>query len=293
VDIVTADGKLLKASADENTDLFWAVRGGGGNFGVAASFEYRLHPVGPTITGGLIAHPFDRARDMLRFYREVTASAPDEFMLFAGLIHAGDGSGAKLAVMVAGHCGPLDAGAKAVQSIKQFGSPALDGIGPISYCQLNAMLDAAYPRGALNHWKSSFLAQLSDDAIDRIIDCFARCPTPMGQLLLEHFHGAVSRIGIGDTAFPHRAAGYNLVVLSEWMDPAITDRCVAWARDSYAAMSPFMASGRYVNYLDASDEAGDPVAAAYGPNYRRLQQLKTKYDPTNFFHMNQNIRPLS
>jgi FAD/FMN-containing dehydrogenase len=115
----------------------------------------------------------------------------------------------------------------------------------------------------------------------------------MGQLLLEHFHGAVSRIGIGDTAFPHRAAGYNLVVLSEWMDPAITDRCVAWARDSYAAMSPFMASGRYVNYLDASDEAGDPVAAAYGPNYRRLQQLKTKYDPTNFFHMNQNIRPLS
>jgi FAD/FMN-containing dehydrogenase len=293
VDIVTADGKLLKASADENTDLFWAVRGGGGNFGVAASFEYRLHPVGPTITGGLNAHPFDRARDMLRFYREVTASAPDEFMLFAGLIHAGDGSGAKLAVMVAGHCGPLDAGAKAVQSIKQFGSPALDGIGPISYCQLNAMLDAAYPRGALNHWKSSFLAQLSDDAIDRIIDCFARCPTPMGQLLLEHFHGAVSRIGIGDTAFPHRAAGYNLVVLSEWMDPAITDRCVAWARDSYAAMSPFMASGRYVNYLDASDEAGDPVAAAYGPNYRRLQQLKTKYDPTNFFHMNQNIRPLS
>jgi FAD/FMN-containing dehydrogenase len=293
VDIVTADGKLLKANADENTDLFWAVRGGGGNFGVAASFEYRLHPVGPTITGGLIAYPFDRARDMLRFYREVTASAPDELMLFAGLIHAPDGSGAKLAVMVAGHCGSPDAGAKAIQPIKRFGTPALDAIGPISYCQLNAILDPAYPRGALNHWKSSFLAQLSDDAIDRIIDCFARCPTPMGQLLLEHFHGAVSRIGIGDTAFPHRAAGYNLVVLSEWMDPAITDRCVAWARDSYAAMSPFMASGRYVNYLDASDEAGDPVAAAYGPNYRRLQQLKAKYDPTNFFRMNQNIRPLS
>ena len=231
VDIVTADGKLQKASADENTDLFWAARGGGGNFGVAVSFEYRLHPVGPTITGGLIAYPFDRARDMLRFYRDVTASAPDELMLFAGLIHAGDGSGAKLAAMVAGHCGPPDIGAKAVQPIKQFGSPALDAIGPISYCQLNTILDAAYPRGALNHWKSSFLAQLSDDAIDRIIDCFARCPTPMGQLLLEHFHGAVSRIGIGDTAFPHRAVGYNLVILSEWMDPAITDRCVAWARE--------------------------------------------------------------
>src|SRR5262249_55941299 len=153
-----------------------------------------------------------------------------------------------------------------------------------SYCQLNAMLDAAYPRGALNHWKSSFLAQLSDDAIDRIIECFARCPTPMGQLLLEHFHGAVSRIGIGDTAFPHRAVGYNLVVLSEWRDPAITDRCVTWARESFAAMAPFTTAGRYVNYLDASDEAGDAVAAAYGHNYRRLRELKTRYDPDNFFH---------
>jgi FAD/FMN-containing dehydrogenase len=292
VDVVTADGKLLKASTDENADLFWAVRGGGGNFGVAASFEYHLHPVGPMITGGLIAYPFDRARDMLRLYREVTASAPDELMLFAGLIHAADGSGAMLAAMVAGHCGPLEAGAAAVRPIKQFGSPALDAIGPMSYCQLNGMLDAAYPRGALNHWKSSFLARLSDDAIDQIIECFARCPTPMGQLLLEHFHGAVSRIGVGDTAFPHRTVGYNLVVLSEWMDTAITDRCVAWARDSFAAMAPFTAAGRYVNYLDASDETSDAVAAAYGPNYRWLRELKSKYDPDNFFHMNQNIRPL-
>jgi FAD/FMN-containing dehydrogenase len=292
-DIVTADGRLLKANAGENADLFWAVRGGGGNFGVAASFEYRLHPVGPTITGGLIAWPFDRARDVLRFYREFTASAPDELMAVAGLIHAADGSGAQLAVMAVCHCGPLDTGAAAVRPIKQFGSPALDAIGPMSYCQLNAMLDTAYPKGALNHWKSSFLAQLSDDAIDRMIECFARCPTRMGQLLLEHFHGAVCRIGIGDTAFPHRAVGYNLVVLSEWMDPAITDRCVAWARESFAAMAPFLASGRYLNYLDASDEAGDAVAAAYGPNYRRLRELKAKYDPDNFFHMNQNIRPLS
>jgi FAD/FMN-containing dehydrogenase len=269
------------------------VRGGGGNFGVAASFEYRLHPVGPTITGGLIAWPFERARDMLRFYREVTASAPDELMLFAGLVHAPDGSGAKLAAMVAGHCGPLEAGAAAVRPIKQFGSPALDGIGPMSYCQLNTMLDAAYPKGALNHWKSSFLQQLSDDAIDTMIERFTRCPTPMGQLLLEHFHGAVSRVGVGDTAFPHRAVGYNLVILSEWLDPAITERCVAWARDSFTAMQPFMGTGRYLNYLDASDEAGDAVAAAYGRNYRRLRELKAKYDPGNFFHMNQNIRPLA
>jgi len=290
VDLVTAEGKVLRASADENADLFWAVRGGGGNFGVVTSFEYRAHPVGPMITGGLVAHPFDRARDVLRFFRDVTARLPDEFMVFGGLIHAPDGSGTKLAAMVVCHCGSLEAGAAAVQPIKQFGSPPLDAIGPMPYSQLNSMLDAAYPKGALNYWKSSFLDRLDDEAIDRLIDCFARCPTPMGQLLIEHFHGAAVRVGVGDTAFPHRKQGHNLVVLSEWMDKADTNRCVAWARDTYAAMGPFVSSGRYVNYL-GDDEAGDPSAAAYGPNYRRLQELKAKYDPSNFFHMNQNIRP--
>jgi FAD/FMN-containing dehydrogenase len=292
VDIVTAEGEILKASADENADLFWAVRGGGGNFGVAASFEYQIHPVGPSITGGLVAYPFDRARDVLRFFRDVTASLPDEFRVFGGLIHAADGSGTKLVAMVTCHCGPLGAGEAATRPIKKFGSPAIDAIGPMPYCQLNAMLDGAYPKGALNYWKSSFLARLTDDAIDKMIECFARCPTPMGQMLLEHFHGAASRVGVSDTAFPHRADGYNFLVLSEWMDQANTDQCIAWARDTYAAMESFMASGRYVNYL-GDDETGDPVPAAYGPNYRRLQKLKAKYDPDNFFHMNQNIRPLS
>jgi len=292
VELVTADGRVLRASKDGEADLFWAVRGGGGNFGVATSFEYQLHPVGPTITGGLAAHPFDRARDVLRFFRDFTASLPDEFMVVAGLIHAPDGSGTKLAAMVTCHCGSLAAGETAVRPLKQFGSPVMDAIGPVPYCQLNGMLDAAYPKGALNYWKSSFLAQMSDDAIDTMIECFARCPTPMGQLLLEHFHGAVTRVGVSDTAFPHRAAGYNLVVLSEWMASADTDRCIAWARETYAAMEPFVASARYVNYL-GDDETGDATAAAYGPNYRRLQELKKKYDPSNFFHMNQNIRPLS
>jgi FAD/FMN-containing dehydrogenase len=291
-EIVTAENRVLTASAAENPDLFWAVRGGGGNFGVASSFEFRLHPVGPMITGGLIAYPFERARDVLRFFRDATASLPDEQLLFAGMIHAGDGSGTKLAAMVTCHCGMLAAGEAAVRPIKSFGSPALDVIGPMPYCQLNAMLDAAYPKGALNYWKSNFLARLSDEAIDSMIACFAECPTPMGQILLEHFHGAACRVGAGDTAFPHRAEGYNMVVLSEWLDPAMTPRCTAWARDTYATMGPFMAAGRYVNYL-GDDEAGDPVAAAYGSNYRRLQELKAKYDPENVFHMNQNIRPLS
>jgi FAD/FMN-containing dehydrogenase len=290
VDVVLADGSVVTASEDDNADLFWAMRGGGGNFGVAASFQYRLHPVGPVVTGGLIAYPFDLAWDVLRFYRDVTGSLSDDMMVLAGLLHAPDGSGMKLVGLVLCHCGSLSAGAIATQPIKKFGSPAIDVIGPMPYCQVNAMLDAAYPKGALNYWKSSFLASLSDETLRTMIDCFARCPTTMGQVLLEHFHGAVTRVGITDTAFPHRAPGYNLIVLSEWMDPKDNDASIAWARDSYTAMQPFMGSGRYVNYL-GEEESGDPVAAAYGPNYRRLQQLKAKYDPQNFFHMNQNIRP--
>ena len=194
--------------------------------------------------------------------------------------------------MVTCHCGPLPDGEQAMRPVKEFGSPVLDALGPLPYCQQNSMLDAAYPKGALNYWKSSFLAGLTDEAIDTMIDCFARCPTPMGQLLLEHMHGQVTRIGISDTAFPHRSEGCNLLVLAEWADPATTEACIAWARQTYDEMQPFVGPGRYVNYL-GDDEAGDPMPAAYGPNYRRLQEVKTKYDPNNFFHLNQNIRPLS
>jgi len=292
VELVSAEGKLLRASKDQAPDLFWAVRGGGGNFGVATSFEYELHPVGPMVTGGIIAHPFDRARDVLKFFRESTASLPDDHVLFGGLIHAPDGSGTKLVALVTCHCGPLEAAEKAMTPLKRFGSPATDAVGAVPYCQLNSMLDAAYPKGALNYWKSSFLKQLSDDAIDTMVECFARCPSSMGQLLIENVHGAVTRIGATDTAFPHRASGFDFLVLSQWMEPTTTERSVAWARETYAAMKPFFASARYVNYLD-DDEPDDAVAAAYGPNYRRLQQLKANYDPENFFRMNQNIRPLA
>ena len=292
VELVTANGEVLYANPEHHPDLFWGVRGGGGNFGVATSLEYRLYPVGPTITGGLIAYPFDQSRDMLRFFRDRTAFLPDEQTLFAGLIHAPDGSGTKLAAMVTCHCGPLEEGEVAMTPLKEFGSPAMDALGSISYCQLNSMLDAAYPKGALNYWKSSFLAQLSDDAIDTMIECFGQCPTPMGQLLLEHFHGAATRVVPTDTAFPARADGYNFLVLSEWMQPTANDQCIAWAKKTYSDMERFFASWRYVNYL-GDDETGELVAAAYGPNYRRLQEIKTKYDPTNFFHMNHNIRPLA
>jgi len=292
VELLTAEGKAIRTSKDEEPDLFWAVRGGGGNFGVATCLEYQLHPIGPAITSGLIGHAFDRARNVLRFFRESTASLSDEHVLFGTLAHAPDGSGMKLAAMVTCHCGPLAAGEKATQPLKQFGSPVLDTVGPMGYCELNDMLDAGYPKGALNYWKSTFLRELNNDAIDTMIECFARCPTPMGQLLLEHVHGAAVRVDVEKTAFPHRTEGYNFLVLSEWMDPAMTDRCIAWARETYAQMEPFAADGRYVNYL-GDDEPGDSVAAAYGPNYRRLRELKRKYDPNNFFRMNQNIRPLA
>ena len=292
VELVLADGRVVRADEKENDDLFWALRGGGGNFGVATTLEYRLHEVGPAITGGLIAYPFEDAWDVLRYFRDVTAKLPDEFTVFGGLVHAPDGSGAKLAAIVLCHCGTLVEGERAVQPIKAFGKPAMDAIAAMPYSQMNSMLDAAYPQGAHNYWKSNFLAALTDEAIRTMIDCFAKCPTPMGQLLIEHFHGAVTRVGPTATAFPHRAPGYNLLVLSEWVDPAQNEACIKWARDSYGALQPFMGTGRYVNYFD-DDEQDEAVVTAYGPNYRRLQQVKTAYDPENFFRMNQNIPPRS
>ena len=292
VELVLADGRVVRADEKENDDLFWALRGGGGNFGVATTLEYRLHEVGPVITGGLIAYPFGDAWDVLRYFRDVTAKLPDEFTVFGGLVHAPDGSGAKLAAIVLCHCGTLVEGERAVQPIKAFGKPAMDAIAAMPYSQMNSMLDAAYPQGAHNYWKSNFLAALTDEAIRTMIDCFAKCPPPMGQLLIEHFHGAVTRVGPTATAFPHRAPGYNLLVLSEWVDPSQNEACIRWARDSYGALQPFMGTGRYVNYFD-DDEQDEAVVTAYGPNYRRLQQVKTAYDPENFFRMNQNIPPRS
>ncbi|MBI2719029.1 MAG: FAD-binding oxidoreductase [Rhizobiales bacterium] len=290
VQLVTADGKLITASQSENPDLFWGLRGGGGNFGIATALEYKLHPVGPMVTGGLAAHPFPKAREVMRFFRDFGGSLPDEMSTLAALTHAPDGSGMSVAAMAAAHFGSLAEGEKAVKPVKAFGPPVMDAIGPMPYSALNSMLDAGYPKGALNYWKSNFLAELSDQAIDTMIDCFSRCPTPMGAMVLEHFHGAVTRVPVSETAFPHRSPGYNMLILGQWMDPKDNVRCVSWARESYELMRPFMGKGRYVNYM-GDDEATDAVAAAYGPNYARLRELKAKYDPGNVFHLNQNIRP--
>jgi hypothetical protein len=289
-DVVLADGRLVRASAAENPDLFWAVRGGGGNFGVAVSLEYDLHPVGPMITGGVAAHPLARGRDVLEFYRDACASLPEDMMLVCGMQTAPDGSGAKIIGMVPGHCGPLADGEKAVQKIKAFGPPILDVIGPMPYSALNGMMDAAFPKGALNYWKAQFLAELSDGAIDTLVGCFEACPSPMSMIVLEHFHGAATRVPVTDTACTLRTAGFNAVIISQWTDPTESDRHIAWARDTFSALQPYFGQTRYMNYL-ADDESGDPAAAVYGPNYARLRELKRKYDPDNFFHVNVNIKP--
>lgn len=288
-EIVDAEGSVRQASEEQDRDLFWAIRGGGGNFGVATSLEFRLHPVS-TVTAGIVAHPFSAARDVLSFYREFTADIPDELVVFAGLLHAPDGSGTKMAALVVCHCGSESDAERDLEPLRRFGSPIMDGIGRMSYEATNAMLDGGFPAGALNHWKSSFLGQLGDESIDCMIESFEECPSPMSSLLLEHFHGEATRVPATATAFPHRTPGYNLAVLSQWADPAVTDRCIAWSRGTYDGLSRFLGDGRYVNYLD-DDEPADAVAAAYGPNLDRLVELKRKYDPTNFFRMNQNIVP--
>jgi len=290
VDLVLADGSLVRASHDENADLFWAVRGGGGNFGVAGSFEFQLHPVGPMVFGGIVAWPLDRARDVLQFYREFSRSVSDDEMIFAAMLTAPDGV-TKLVAIAAGYFGSAERADAAMAPIKAFGTPILDTLQPIPYVALNGMLDAAFPKGALNYWKSHFIDTLPDEAIDVLIGQFSRCPTPMGQLMLEHFHGAATRVPVGDTAYALRSEGYNAAIIAEWLDAAQSTACTTWARDAYEALQPFVGERRYVNYLDDDDSVDASLTAVYGPNLARLRQIKKRYDPENVFHLNLNIPP--
>ena len=290
-EVVTADGRVLNASADENEDLFWGLRGGGGNFGVVTSFEYKVHPIGPIITGGLVIHPFDAADDLLRFYRDFTASAPDDLTVFAGLVHAPDGSGLKVCGLLLCHVGTLEQAAKDLEPLLGFGSPLDVHVGPMPYSAVNSMLDESFPKGALYYWKSNFLRELSDGAIDMLVAQFAACPSPMTAIVVEHFHGEVTRIPSDATAAQIRGEAYNVVIPSVWTDPAATDANVAWARSAYSALQPFMSERRYVNYLGEDDTGDDPVRAAYGPAYDRPVELKRKYDPENLFRLNANIKP--
>jgi FAD/FMN-containing dehydrogenase len=289
VELVTAKGEVLEVDASSHPDLFWALRGGGGNFGVATSFTYRLHRV-PTIMGGLIAHPFDAAPDLLRFYRDAVANCSDDLTVFAGLVHAPDGSGMKLSAMIVFHTGDAAEAERDLEPFKTWGSPVVVEVGPMPYPVMNTLLDEGFPAGSLNYWLSSFTRGLPDELIDIAVERFATVPSPMSGILFEHFHGAVTRVGVTETAVPHRDEGWNLLIPSVWTNPADTDANIAWSRETFASMRPHFGTGRWLNYL-GDDQAEDAIRAAYGPNYDRLVEVKRKYDPENVFHLNHNIAP--
>ena len=288
VELVTADGSILDVNAESDPDLFWALRGGGGNFGVAASFEYALHPL-EMVTGGLIAHPIEAAGEMLRFYRDAVASVSDDLTVFAALVHAPDGSGMKIAGMVVFHTGIPEEAERELAPFKEWGSPLVVEVAPMPYPVMNTLLDANYPTGSLNYWLSSFTSGLPDGLIETAIERFASVPSPMSAILLEQFHGAVCRVGVTDTAVPHREEGWNLLLPSVWMDPAETDANIAWTRETHAALGEHLTERRWLNYL--GDDQDDAVRAAYGPNYDRLVAVKRRVDPENVFRHNHNIAP--
>jgi FAD/FMN-containing dehydrogenase len=286
VEIVTADGRLLTASATENADLFWGVRGGGGNFGIVTTFEYRLHPVGPMLLAGSVLHAYDHARGAMRFYRAFSSKAPDELSLDAALVTAP--SGERFFNISACYVGAVDDGERAVKPLRDYGTPVEDRIGPIPYVQLQSAGDANFPRGRRYYWKAQFMREITDQAIDTLLAAYATAPT--GSLLvLQHVGGAIARVPIAETPYVNRDALYDCFPISIWDDPGDDAAHIRWARNLWDAMRPFSTGGVYANNL--GDEGTDRIQAAYGENYPRLVALKSKYDPTNFFRLNQNIRP--
>jgi FAD/FMN-containing dehydrogenase len=298
VDLVTAEGELLTASGDENRDLFWGVRGGGGNFGIATSFAYRLHPVGPTVLAGPVFHLLEDAPEVLRFYREFAAAAPDELTTIFELSVAPpvpflpeEVHGRPVAMIGACYAGSPDEGAEVVRPLKQFGRPLADRLEPGPYTALQSMFDPFVPHGLHRYWKSVELPALTDDAIDALVEQAAATTSPKSYCIVFQLGGALARVDVGETAFSQRDAAYNVNINAVWTeDDHEGERHVAWARDFFSALQPHAGGRVYVNFL--GDEGAGRVRQAYaGGHYERLVELKRAYDPTNFFRLNQNIAP--
>jgi len=290
---VTADGSFLTVSRTQHPDLFWGLRGGGGNFGVITSLEYRLHPVG-AVMGGIVAYPLAKAREVLRLFREFTAEAPDELASDIVLITMPDGT--PVVGLVVCYTGPSEEGERLVKPLRTFGSLLMDGLGPMPYTTAQKLVDDFYPKGLQNYWKSSFLEKIGDGAIDTVVRYCANRPSPICHGLIEHqLGGAVSRVDREETAFNHRDVQYSFMSVGQCSDPAEAESCIRWTREFWEAMQPYSTGGVYVNYLGReADEGIERIKAAYGPEkYQRLQVLKNKYDPTNLFRLNQNIRPVA
>ncbi len=286
VDLVTADGRLVTASADEHADLFWGLRGGGGNFGVVTSFEYQLRPLGP-ILGGLLIYPLAQAKEVLRRFRDVTSAAPDELGLTAVVGTLPDGTHAL--VVLGCYSGPIADGERLLRPLREAG-PLADQMGPMPYTALQSIVENFNPPGMRNYWKSDYLAELSDAAIDLLVEYYPSVPAPLTHVAIEHLGGAVSRVGEDEMAVSHRAAPYNVINVGMWGDPVQDEQVIGWVRHLWEQLQPFSFGGVYVNYL--SNEGEDRVRAAYSPaKYERLVALKNTYDPTNLFRLNQNIKP--
>ena len=296
-DVVTADGNHLRATAEEHADLFWGLRGGGGNFGVVTSFEYRLHAVGPTVLAGVMLHPAAKARAVLGFYRDFIATAPDELTTIAVLRMAPPAPflppsvhGQPVVVIGACYAGSVEKGESVVAPLRRFGEPLVDLIRPTPYVAHQALFDPSAPHGLGYYWKSEYVPSLSDALIDTLAERAWRAPTPESYTIIFHLGGAVGRQDPEGSAFEDRRAAHAVNIDAVWSDPARAPACIAWTRELWEAVRPYSTGRVYVNFL--GDEGQDRVRAAYGDDkYERLRALKRKYDPTNFFRMNQNIRP--
>jgi FAD/FMN-containing dehydrogenase len=295
-DIVTADGELVRVSEAKNPDLFWAIRGGGGNFGVVTSFEFKLHPVGPELLSGLIVHPFSRARELLGGYRQVATDAPDELTVWAVLRKApplpflpAETHGKEILVFAACYAGNPSDGQRALQSLRALGEPIADVIGVQPYSAWQTAFDPLLTPGAHNYWKSHNFVTLSDALLDTLVSRVTTLPTSECEIFIGQLGGATSRVASDATAYPHRDANFVMNVHTRWREPGDREGSIEWTRELFAAAAPHATGGVYVNFMP-EDEV-ERVSGAYGANYSRLAALKAKYDPGNLFRMNQNVRP--
>ena len=296
-DIVTASGEMVRASDADHPDLFWAIRGGGGNLGVVTSFEFRLHPVGPQVIAGLIVHPFSSAREVLRQYRVLAAEAPDELCCWAVLRKAPplpflpeEVHGTEVIVLALCYSGDPAAGEKAVAPFREIGTPIADVVGPAPYAAWQTAFDPLLTDGARNYWKSHSFETLEDGLIDVVLDAVRHLPSPQCEIFIASLGGAINRTPVESTAYPHRNVDFVMNVHTRWALPSEDDSCIRWARGFYGDAAPFATGAVYVNFMP-EDESQRVRPGAYGPNYGRLAAVKTKYDPENLFRMNQNVQP--
>jgi FAD/FMN-containing dehydrogenase len=287
-DVVTADGQFRRASATDNPDLFWALRGGGGNFGAVTSFEYRLHPV-TQVLGGLVIYPLDQAREVLRFYRDFCRTLPDEAEAYVGLLTSPEGM--PVAALVLGYNGPIGDGKKVLAPARGFGQPVADLVGPMPYCARQSMLDEPNAtHGLQRYWRSAFTEQISDDVIDALVDAAATFSSPLSALLFFYMHGAATRVPPTATAFAARRPQWDFDAIGQWTEGATSAQHIAWVRALWNRLEPHLQGSAYINHL-AEDDRPEKVRASFGENYGRLRQLKAVYDPTNLFRINANIDP--